>query len=433
MTTVAEVIEPLIAALAGPDLPVAIECWDGSVVGDRDSPSRIVVKSPIALRRLLWAPHELGLSRAYVAGEIDIEGDIFRALSIRDLIAPSTKHVSLKLGRRGYIELLRSAKRLGALGLPPARPPQEVRLRGRLHSKGRDTQAVTHHYNVSNDFYRLMLGPTMTYSCAYFESDDVTLDEAQEAKYELICRKLGLTGGKRLLDVGCGWGGMVLHAVKHHGVTAVGITISNEQAELAEKRVANEGLRDRIEIRLQDYRDVADGPFDAISSIGMFEHVGLSQLGRYFSKLYELLAPAGRLLNHAISRPDPSTSGFDRKSFIYRYVFPDGELQEVGGVVTAMHHSGLEVRDVESLREHYAKTLRHWVANLERSWKRAVDLVGAERARIWRLYTAGSALAFEAGRINIHQVLGIKPASSGQSRMPATRLNWVNLPADLKR
>jgi cyclopropane-fatty-acyl-phospholipid synthase len=218
---------------------------------------------------------------------------------------------------------------------------------------------------------------------------------------------------------------MVIHAAKHHGVSAVGITISKEQAELAEKRVAEEGFTDRIEIRLQDYRDVQDGPFDAISSIGMFEHVGLSRLGVYFSKLRDLLKPAGRLLNHAISRPDTGRRSFGKRSFIARYVFPDGELQEVGGVASAMHKQGIEVRDVESLREHYAKTLRAWVGNLERNWKEAVALAGPERARIWRLYTAGSALSFEASRISIHQVLGVVPRSDGTSGMPKTRLGWL--------
>jgi cyclopropane-fatty-acyl-phospholipid synthase len=421
MATVAEVIEPLTSAF----LPITVECWDGSRLGPPNSSTKLVIHSPMALRRLLWAPNELGLGRAYVAGDIDIEGDIFQALALRNLVAPSEKHVALKLGPKGYLELVRAARKLGALGRPPPPPPQEASLRGRVHSKQRDSQAVSHHYNVSNDFYRLMLGPSMTYSCAYFVRDEATLEEAQAAKYELICRKLGLRRGDRLLDVGCGWGGMLIHAVKHHNVSAVGITIASEQAELAEKLVANEGLTDRIKVRLQDYRDVDDGPYDAISSIGMFEHVGLSQLGRYFSKLRDLLRPAGRLLNHAISRPDPSRRGFDKNSFIARYVFPDGELQEVGGVTTAMHASGFEVRDVESLREHYERTLRAWVANLEKHWDRAVELVGAERARIWRLYTAGSALGFQSGRINVHQVLGIRPGPRGDSGMPGTRARWV--------
>jgi cyclopropane-fatty-acyl-phospholipid synthase len=424
METVARTIEPLISSIVGRQLPIAIECWDGSTLGSSDASSRLIVRSPVALRRLLWSPNELGLSRAYVAGDIDIDGDVFEILGVlRDLLAPKQEHVSLSFGRREYVELLRAARRLRALGPPPTPPPQEARLRGRMHSKSRDSEAVQHHYNVSNDFYRLMLGPTMTYSCAYFEREDAGLDEAQTAKYELICRKLDLKSGDRLLDVGCGWGGMVMHAARHHDVAAVGITISTAQAELAEKRVAEEGLTDRIEIRLQDYRDVDDGPYDAISSIGMFEHVGIAQLERYFSKLRDLLRPAGRLLNHAISRPEAG-AGFDKKTFISRYVFPDGELQEVGSVASAMHKQGIEVRDVESLREHYAKTLRAWVANLERNWDRAVDLAGSARARIWRLYAAGSALSFEAGRISIHQVLGVKPGSGGASGMPPTRRRW---------
>jgi cyclopropane-fatty-acyl-phospholipid synthase len=425
MATVAEVIKPLISAFLTTDLPITVECWDKSTLGPPDSPTKLVVRAPMALRRLLWAPNELGLSRAYVAGDLDIQGNIFPALRLRDQVAPSTEHVSMKLGPSGYRELLRAARRLGALGPRPETPPQEARLRGRLHSKQRDSEAVSHHYNVSNDFYRLMLGASMTYSCAYYERKDMELEEAQAAKYELICRKLGLGSGDRLLDVGCGWGGMAIHAAKNHDVSAVGITIATEQAELAEKRIANEGLSDLIEIRLQDYRDVDDGPFDAISSIGMFEHVGLSQLERYFSKLHELLKFGGRLLNHAISRPDPSVRGWGKNSFIKRYVFPDGELQEVGRVTTAMHKARLEVRDVESLREHYARTLRAWVANLEKSWGRAIDLVGAERARIWRLYMAGSALGFEAGRVSVHQVLGVKPHPDGSSGMPPTRASWL--------
>lgn len=424
MATIAEQLKPLLTAFIGAELPVALRCWDGSTLGPLDGPATIRLNSPTALRRLLWAPNELGLVRAYVAGEIDIEGDIFAALSLRDLIAARDQYVSLGFGPRAYLELLRSARRVGAVGLPPSPPPQEARLRGRIHSKRRDAQAISHHYDVSNDFYALMLGPTMTYSCAYYERTDMNLDEAQEAKYELICRKLGLREGMRLLDVGCGWGGMVLHAAKHHGVSAVGITISTKQAELAEKRVANEGLGDWVQIRLQDYRDVSDGPFDAISSVGMFEHVGPVELERYFAKLQTLLSPTGRLLNHAISRSDPAKTGIDKTSFISRYVFPDGELQEVGQVVTGMQKLGLEVRDVESLREHYARTLRAWVANLEANWEPAVNLAGIEKARIWRLYTAGSALGFEAGRINVYQVLGVKPGDEGSSGMPATRRGW---------
>ncbi len=408
----------------GVELPIRLEAWDGSSVEGAGTPTTIRFNSPDALVRLLYSPNELGLSRAYVAGDIDIRGDIFDLFALRDAMAVRAEEVRLDLGRRARWDLLRTIRRMGVLRRPLAPPREEARLSGRRHSRARDADAIAHHYDVSNDFYRLVLGDTMTYSCAYFGEPEMTLDEAQYAKHEHICRKLGLRSGMRLLDVGCGWGGMVMDAVRRYDVTAVGITISRRQAELAEKRVAEAGVADRIAIRLQDYRDVDDGPFDAISSIGMFEHVGRAQLAAYFERLNALLAPGGRVLNHAISRPDPTKTAFDSNTFIARYVFPDGELHEVGSVVSEMDRIGLEVRDVESLREHYALTLRSWVANLERGWDEAVDAVGPARARIWRLYMAGSAAAFEAGRINVHQVLAVKPGPDGYSGLPPTRSDW---------
>lgn len=421
MGAVAEATSELLEALLGEvELPVQIRWWDGSTSGRSDAATTLVVRSPVALQHLALAPGELGLARAYVSGELDIDGDIFDALELRDLLDKRNDYVSVRLSPRDRLHLLATLRRLGAVGRPPI-PEEEVTLQGRLHSRTRDARAVSHHYDVGNRFYRLFLGSTMTYSCAYFEQPGMTLDEAQTAKYDLICRKLGLERGMRLLDVGCGWGGMVMHAAREHDVAAIGITLSKQQADLAEKRVAEAGLADRIEIRIQDYRDVSDAPFDAISSIGMFEHVGASQLGAYFGSLYRLLSPAGRLLNHAISRPPGRKAAFDNRSFVTRYVFPDGELQEVGSVVTAMQTNGFEVRDLESLREHYATTLRHWVSGLRSHWDSAVREVGEARARVWLLYMAGSALGFEAGRINIHQVLGVKTDEQGRSAMPRTR------------
>ena len=278
------------------------------------------------------------------------------------------------------------------IGRPLPPPPQEARLTGWRHSLRRDQQAISHHYDVGNDFYRLVLGPSMTYSCARFVDDATSLDDAQAAKHDLVARKLGLDQreGMRLLDVGCGWGSMAIHAATHYRASVVGITISREQVESARKRVSEAGVGDLVEIRMQDYRQLGDERFDAISSIGMAEHVGAKRLDEYFSILHRALVPTGRLLNHAISSVGGSRMG--RRSFVGRYVFPDGELIDVGASVLAMERAGFEVRDVESLREHYAKTLRAWVANLEANWDAAVAAADVARARIWRLYMAGSAV-----------------------------------------
>ncbi|MGH2649977.1 MAG: class I SAM-dependent methyltransferase [Actinomycetota bacterium] len=400
-------LAPLLERILGPDLPVGIRAYDGSRLGPADASATLVVRSQRVLRRLLTAPGELGLGRAYVAGELDVEGDIYAALSaLRDRLPGA------RLGPREWVGVLRLLGPSALRPLPP--PPEEARLRGRRHSKERDSAAIAHHYDVSNVFYGLVLGPSMTYSCAVWADPSVPLEDAQAAKHELACLKLGLRPGMRLLDVGCGWGGMVMHAATHHGVTAVGVTISRRQAEWAAKAVAESGLADRVEVRLQDYRDVRDGPYDVISSIGMFEHVGLSQLAGYFGRLYSLLPPGGRLLNHGISRPPGRRARFARHSFIDAYVFPDGELHEVGSVVSTIQRAGFEVRHVESLREHYALTLRAWVRNLEANWGRATAEAGAARARIWRLYMAASALNFEAGRTQVHQVLAVR-SEDGQS------------------
>jgi cyclopropane-fatty-acyl-phospholipid synthase len=405
----------VIAGLLGPDLPIRLDFYDGSSLGPPEAATRIVVRSADALRYILTAPGELGFARAYVAGEIDIDGDVFDALALRDRMP------NPKVSPREWLALLREVG-AGGLRFPPV-PSEEMHSHGRLHSKERDAAAIAHHYDVSNEFYELVLGPSMTYSCAVFPERDATLEAAQANKYDLIAQKLGLRPGMRLLDVGCGWGSMVMHAARRYGVQAVGVTLSNRQAAFARRAVQRAGLADQVEIRVQDYRDVRDGPFDAISSIGMFEHVGARMLDEYFARLYALLVPRGRLLNHGIARID-GRPAFARRSFIARYVFPDGELHEVGSVVSRIQQAGFEVRHVEGLREHYAKTLRHWVANLEAHWTEAVNLVGPGRARVWRLYMAGSAIGFEAGRVQIHQVLATKNDRIGHSGMPL-RPDWV--------
>lgn len=417
---------------------LAVEAFDGSRAGPVGNAPTLVVRSPDAIARVVTRPGELGLARAWVAGDLDVRGELFTAIEALEhfeeaRVSPATA-----------LSLLRATGAGSLRRLPP--PPEEAALRGRRHSKARDRHAVTHHYDVSNDFYRLVLGPSMTYSCAVFPRADATLEEAQETKYELICAKLGLRAGHRLLDVGCGWGGMVLHAARHHGVVAVGITLSQAQAELARQRVAEEGLDGKVEIRVQDYRDVHDGPFDAISSIGMFEHVGRAGVGAYTRALHELVHPGGRVLNHAISRPAiPAADGAVGQAigtarrlgealgsnqstrihsqFMDRYVFPDGELFEVGSAVSHLQQAGLEARHVETLREHYARTLRAWVANLQEHWDEAVEEVGERRARVWLLYMAMSARGFERARLAVHQVLAVRPHADGASDLPL-RPDW---------
>ncbi|HEX3460667.1 MAG TPA: cyclopropane-fatty-acyl-phospholipid synthase family protein [Acidimicrobiales bacterium] len=414
-------LAPLLRALLGTELPVRFEFWDGSGIGPVGGPGTIRVNSVDAVRRMLWAPGELGVARAFVAGDLSLEGDLFAMLRVLHDTAPRDLR---KMGLRALPPIVDAARRLGAIGPPLPAPAEECRPTGRLHSLGRDAKVISHHYDVGNDFYRLFLGPRMTYSCARFVSETSTLEEAQDAKHELICRKLGLDQhpGSRLLDVGCGWGSMAIHAAQHHQASVVGVALSSEQVDLAQERVKAAGLDDRIEIRLQDYRELKGEQFDAISSIGMFEHVGTSAMALYFTTLRDLLGPTGRLLNHAISSPGGSVLG--RRTFIGRYVFPDGELLDVGEVILAMQRAGFEVRDVESLREHYAKTLRAWVANLEEGWDQAVALVGERRANIWRFYMAASANGFDDAGLAIHQVLGVISEPDGVSGMPPTRTGW---------
>jgi cyclopropane-fatty-acyl-phospholipid synthase len=357
----------------------------------------------------VWSPGELGLARGYVAGELDVDGDLYEPFAALTSMGRLGSDAPRRLTARELRDLLGTALTLGALGPPPAAPPEEyTRRRGRLHSRERDAAAVTHHYDVGNDFYALVLGPTLVYSCAVWADENTGLEAAQEAKLDLICRKLALAPGMRLLDVGCGWGSLALHAAERYGATVVGITLSGEQAALARRRVEDAGLVDRVTIRVQDYRDVSDGPFDAVSSIGMAEHVGRSAMPDYVAALHRLLRPGGRLLNHAIAWAGEETR-WGRDTFITRYVFPDGELLRLAEMAGAIEAGGFEVLDVEALRRHYALTLRAWVDNLEKHWDQAVALTSPGRARVWRLYMAASALSFEAGRLGVNQILAQRP------------------------
>ena len=420
--TAAEKIAPLVHATLGDQVPIRLRCWDGSEFGPAGAPVSIHIVRRRALRRILWQPNELGFARAYVSGDLLIEGDLWAGLAMLDDVADPASGPGVRIDRETLRTLARIVVTLGLLGPPPRPPAEESRLAGRRHSTRRDAAAIAHHYDVGNDFYRALLGPTMAYSCAYWpEGGHSTLELAQEAKCELVARKLGLRAGMRVLDVGCGWGTFAVHAAQRHGVHVVGITLSEPQAVEARRRAAEAGVGDRVEIRVQDYRDVHDGPYDAIASIGMAEHVGLDALPGYASGLFRLLKPEGRLLNHAISRrpgPRPKPS---RTSFIDRYVFPDGELVPLATMIEIIEDAGFEVRDVQSLREHYTLTLRAWLTNLERDWDDLVALSSPARARIWRLYIAGSALAFQANRIGVNQVLAVKPNGRGRSGMPWAR------------
>ena len=407
-------VQELIASLIGENPPIRVTAFDGTDMGPADATTHIEILSKDAIQRIITARgQEIGFSRAIIAGEMEVHGDIFGVFDVNGAVAKPSLDMQMIKAAAKIVGIenprdLRDMKRL-------APPPEEIVLKGRLHSRARDAAAISSHYDVSYDFYDLVLGPSMTYSCAVFETETDGLATAQANKHDLVCRKLDLQPGMRLLDIGCGWGSMVMHAAQHYGVNAVGVTISMEQAERARKRVTDAGLADRVEIRIQDYRDIPDGPYDAISSIGMAEHVGgPTELRRYFSQARKLLTPNGRFLNHAISRA-ANFDGLGDKGFIQRYVFPDGELHEIGASISAMQESGFEARHMESFRLHYAKTLRQWVANLEANWETALAEVGRGRAMVWRLYMAGSAVAFERNEIQLHQVLAVRDTADNET------------------
>jgi cyclopropane-fatty-acyl-phospholipid synthase len=406
MMQVAEVI----AGVVGTDIPIRVIAYDGSKAGPDSSEVTLRIVSPRAMARLATAPGTLGLARAYVEGEIEVEGELYDVL---DAIADVTLHDITRADQ------LRLARKVVPIWLRHRRPPPALEYRppGRLHSRSRDSKVIAHHYDVSNRFYEWVLGPSMAYTCAVYDSDTTTLEEAQAAKFELVAQKLALQEGMRLLDVGCGWGGMVMHAAAEHGVKALGVTLSRNQAEWAQAEITRRGLDGLAEVRHMDYRDAPESQFDAISSIGLTEHIGRDQLASYFGSLYARLRPGGRLLNHCITQPHkPPRRELD--PFIARYVFPDGQLEPIGQLVWEMNEAGFEIRHEENLREHYAKTLQAWGDNLEEHWDAAVADVGVGRARVWRLYMAACRLGFERDNIQLHQVLGVRLGERGRSGFP---------------
>ncbi|MBV8931885.1 MAG: class I SAM-dependent methyltransferase [Kutzneria sp.] len=404
----------LFSRVLGLDDQVGFVAYDGSRHGPPDAEVRVEVRSPFALSHLASAPGELGLARAYVSGHLDVDGDLHRMFELVGDIDLGKMDMATKAQLFAVLAWRR-------LWWPVSPPPQEARPHGRRHSKGRDAASISHHYDVSNRFYELVLGPSMAYTCAVYQNSGSTLEQAQFAKHDLVARKLGLDEGMRLLDVGCGWGGMVMHAAEHYGVKALGVTLSREQAEWAQKAIVQRGLQDLAEVRFSDYRDVPETDFDAVSSIGLTEHIGAAKLRSYFGTLYAKLRRGGRLLNHCITRPNDSAP-FRPGEFINRYIFPDGELEGPGHLVSRINDAGFEVRHEENLREHYAKTLQAWCANLNRHWTRAVEEVGLAKARVWRLYLAASQWGFDVNNVQLHQILGVKLDGTA-AHMPL-RPNW---------
>jgi cyclopropane-fatty-acyl-phospholipid synthase len=383
-------------ARAIPSRPFSVELWDGSSVPSTNGGGPTFrVRSPDAFAHAVMAPGQLGLGRAYVSGAIDVD-DLDAVLELLDGWEPPP------LDRREQARLALAAARASGIRRPPRPPKAELRPRGKRHSLERDARAVRHHYDVSNDFFKLFLGDALTYSCAIFSRGAKTLDEAQEAKLELVCTKLALEPGQRVLDVGCGWGSFALHAAERHGVSVVGITLSEPQAALARQRAAESGLADRVDIRVADYRELADEPFDAVASIGMVEHVGAAQIDVYARQLARLVKPGGRVLNHGIARlrvGDPEAGPFSE-----RYVFPDGAPLHLSRIQLALERGGLETHHVEDFRHDYAETLRHWAKNVDDNLDEAIRLAGPERIRVWRLYLRAARRGFESGFTSIYQV-----------------------------
>jgi cyclopropane-fatty-acyl-phospholipid synthase len=394
---------PLRRALTSalPRRPFGLRFWDGTEVPATEPGSpTLTLTTPRALAHALRAPGELGMGRAYVDGMVEVD-DLEGALRMVDTFEPPPLTISQRAG------LALAVVRACGLVLPPAPPKAELRLRGARHTIARDRRAVRHHYDVGNEFFALFLDPSMTYSCAYWAGGATTLEEAQEAKLELVCRKLGLREGERVLDVGCGWGSFVLHAATRHGVNAVGITLSEEQARLARERAREAGVADRVQFRVADYREVSDGPFDAIASIGMVEHVGAEQIDVYARRLHGLLRPGGRLLNHGIAKLQDFDTP-DEGAFSERFVFPDGVPLPLSRVVQALECTQFTTTHVEGLQSDYARTIGYWIEGFDAHWDDAVRLAGIERARIWRLYLRAARQGFETGWASVYQVLAYR-------------------------
>jgi cyclopropane-fatty-acyl-phospholipid synthase len=421
----AQRLATLLNTALGSELPVRIRAWDGSEAGPADAPV-LAITSRRALRRLLWEPNELGLAQAYITGEIDVPGGagsleaglrrVWEHARATGDGSGSDAQLKLSAGQRAQAAWL--ALRLGAIGRRPSLPSSQAVLSGPSHSRARDRAAIAHHYDLSNEFYGLILDESMAYSCGYYTDPDTTLAQAQHAKLDLICRKLDLQPGMRLLDVGCGWGSLSLHAAEYFGVRVLGVTISSQQHDFITKRIAERNLGDRVEVRVQDYRAVSEPAFDAVSSIEMGEHVGQDNYPVYAAALYSHLKPRGRLLLQQMSRRSDAAPGGG--PFIENYIAPDMHMRPVSETIGFLERAGLEIREVQALREHYVRTVQDWLETFETHYDQAVAMVGEEVARVWRLYLVGGALTFDEGRMGVDQILAVRPDELGRSDMPAT-------------
>ncbi|MET4921216.1 cyclopropane-fatty-acyl-phospholipid synthase [Streptomyces sp. PSRA5] len=421
--------------------PVRLRAWDGSTAGPEGAPV-VVLRSRRALRRLLWQPDELGLAQAYITGDLDIDGDLADGLRTVWGAARERGARPPRLTLADRARAVGTMLRLGALGPRPPVPSSQARLGGTPHSKARDRAAISHHYDLSNDFYALLLDETMAYSCGYWTkdetdgtdegTDDGTDDgtggepaygpaDAQRDKLDLVCRKLGLGPGSTLLDIGCGWGSLTLYAAETYRTRVTAVTLAAEQARYVREQVKARGLGELVEVRLSDYRDIEAGSYDAVSTIEMGEHVGDAEYPGFTATLHRMLRPGGRVLVQQMSRGAVAPGG---GAFIESYIAPDMHMRPLGDTVSLLEGAGLEVRAVESMREHYTRTIRAWHRTLEERWADFGALVGEETARVWRLYLVGSALAFEERRMGVDQILAVRPSERGRSDMPPTPRHW---------
>jgi cyclopropane-fatty-acyl-phospholipid synthase len=431
---VAARLESALRPFVGGELPVRLRAWDGSETGPTHAPL-VELRSPDAIRRLLWHPGELGAAQAYVLGEIEVHHDLDATLSHVWSVASERGLAGVRPSPAAFARALRTALGVGAVGRAPALPDSQARVRGRLHSKLRDRSAISHHYDLSNEFYSLLLGPSMAYSSGYWRSDDpsYTVQDAQRDKLDLVCQKIGLEPGMRFLDIGCGWGSLSLHAAEHFGAQVTGVTIATEQKRFIDQRIAERGLEDRVEIRLQDYREIPEltgqagsgsgqpRPFDAVASIEMGEHVGEQNYRVYAQVLHDAVRPGGRVLVQQMSRAGGRKGHPGGGPFIESFIAPDMHMRPVGETVAHLERGGLEVRDVHAMREHYVRTVDGWLQSFEANLERLTELVGEEVVRVWRLYLVGGAMAFRDGRMGVDQILLVRPGAA--HTLPTVR-NW---------